>query len=82
MMPVLIAHGYARDDLENLVEDCVGLVCRSERVGLLLMDSCRVLVLPSIKGYSQFTLQRSDKDIHQMGEEEGELWDTGLGHGQ
>lgn len=63
MMPVLIAYGYARDDLENLVEDCVGLVCRPERVGLLLMNSCRVLVLPSIKGCLQSTLPRSDNDI-------------------
>jgi len=81
MMPVLIAYGYARDDLEDLVEDCVGLVCRSERVGLLLMCSCRVLVLPSIKGCLQFTLRRSDEDIDQM-EEKEELWDTGIGHGQ
>lgn len=35
MMPVLIAYGYARDDLENLIEDCVGLVCHSERVGIV-----------------------------------------------
>jgi hypothetical protein len=27
MMPVLMAYGYSRDDLEMLVEDCVSLVC-------------------------------------------------------
>jgi hypothetical protein len=26
-MPVLMAYGYSRDDLEMLVEDCVSLVC-------------------------------------------------------
>lgn len=28
MMPVLMAYGYSRDDLETLVEDCVSLVRR------------------------------------------------------
>jgi len=80
MMPVLIAYGYARDDLENLIEDCVGLVCRSERVGLLLMDSCLVPDLPSTRDYSQCTLPKSDKGIGQVGREE--FGDSDIGHGQ
>jgi hypothetical protein len=65
VMPVLMAYGYARDDLETLVEDCVTLVCRLLCVAVRrsLMVSCRVLGLLSIRGYLQFTLPRADKGI-------------------
>lgn len=33
-MPVLMAYGYSRDDLEMLVEDCVALVRRPLGSGL------------------------------------------------
>jgi len=36
-MPVLMAYGYSRDDLEMLVEDCVALVRRPLGSGLIVV---------------------------------------------
>ena len=36
-MPVLIAYGYSRDDLEMLVEDCVALVRLALKSGLMVV---------------------------------------------
>ena len=36
-MPVLIAYGYSRDDLEMLVEDCVALVRPESGSGLIVV---------------------------------------------
>jgi hypothetical protein len=64
MMPVLMAYGYARDDLETLIEDCVTLVCHFDWwVWMWLMYSCLVLGLLSTRGYLPYTLPRLDKGI-------------------
>jgi hypothetical protein len=57
-MPVLMSYGYAQDDLETLIGDCVNLVS-SRRIRVRLMKSCRVLDLRSISVCLLFTRLRS-----------------------
>jgi hypothetical protein len=54
-MPVLMAYGYSREDLEMLVEDCVTLVSIHRKVWA--DDSYRVLDLLSINVFLRYMLQ-------------------------
>jgi hypothetical protein len=44
-MPVLMAYGYSKEDLERLVEDCVTLVRFSSGFGLMVVIGSRIYFL-------------------------------------
>ena len=50
-MPVLMAYGYSRDDLEMLVEDCIALVRLALGSGLMVVVGSWIYFLStSVRG--------------------------------